>query len=213
MNSKRERVDRPGLPSYFDEYPVRPNDKRGVSFNDAKTSIFNGRNSRQAGPLVSEDEKSLAWLRQNPKKVATDVGIQRPLEQADNAFFEDKDLEDDFDHDEVRASPIQAVLNGSNPQDITVHLKLPVIDDIEAELEEFSILRRLGNFKAARSYFKEKLGNYRKVPYVFVQYAQMLLDAGDFKTLSKLRPEAVFQDKSLRGFGMMRSAPYQLHAC
>lgn len=103
----------------------------------------------------------------------------------------------------VSVSAIHAFFNGNDPRDITVHFDLPVIDDIEVELEEFAILRRLGNFKAAKSYFKEKLGDYRKVPYVFVQYAQMLLDSGDFEALSRLRPEVVFKGESLRGSGKL----------
>lgn len=98
-------------------------------------------------------------------------------------------------------SAIHAVLNGNDPRDITVHFDLLMIDDIEIELEEFAILRRLENFKAAKSYFKEKLGDYRKVPYVFVQYAQILLDSGDFEALSRLRPEVVFKGESPRGSG------------
>lgn len=90
-------------------------------------------------------------------------------------------------------SSVHAVFNGANSHNITVHLNIPVIDNLESDLEEFSILRRLGNFKAAKAYFNERLGEYRRVPYVFVQYAQMLLDAGDFRALSKLRPEVVFR--------------------
>lgn len=100
-------------------------------------------------------------------------------------------------------SPINAVFHNNNPRNITVHLKLPVIDDIEDELEEFSILRRLGNFKAAKSYFQEKLKNYQNVPFVFVQYAQMLLDSGDFKGLSRLRAQEVFSEEHLQGSGMI----------
>ncbi|PHH74136.1 hypothetical protein CDD80_3295 [Ophiocordyceps camponoti-rufipedis] len=76
-------------------------------------------------------------------------------------------------------------------QDVTAHLDLPICDDFDAELEEFSRLVRFGDFRAAKEYFEEQLADYRTHPYVFIQYAEMLLEMGDYRSFGLLRPEPV----------------------
>lgn len=175
-------------------------------FNDADNPISLSYGTKTAGTLVPGIDKKYdpdsAGKRSKPTG-STSIVLenQTPLKLAQDDDIEEKAAETSSMESETSLTPIHAVFNGNNPHNVTVHLSLPVVDDIETELEEFSILRRLGDFKAARSYFKEKLGDYRKVPYVFVQYAQMLLDAEDFKALSKLRPEAVFRRECLQGPG------------
>ncbi|KAJ9136678.1 hypothetical protein NKR23_g9579 [Pleurostoma richardsiae] len=93
---------------------------------------------------------------------------------------------------ELSSSLFHTIANVDNPQDVTIHLELPIYDDFEAELEEFSILRRMGNFKEAKDYFDEHLGDYLSHPYVFVQYAEVLLDMGDYAAFDLLDPGAVF---------------------
>lgn len=77
--------------------------------------------------------------------------------------------------------------NLSRATDLTLHLELDVSDDIDADLEAFSRLCRLGNFTAAKQKFKESLMDQQRNPYVLVQYAQMLLDSGDYKNLMALK--------------------------
>lgn len=86
----------------------------------------------------------------------------------------------------------QTVFDVNHPQDASVHLKLPITDDHDAELEEFCRLQRLGNFGAAEDYFEKKLEPYLSNPYVFVQFGQMLLEKGDYLAFERLSPEAVF---------------------
>lgn len=151
-------------------------------------------NGTLAGPLFQEPdtiyEADSTWDQTASQAVTVSLPENQRPPLFSSRFEHPKTHEQDGSHS---TNPVHAVFNGANPHNITVHLNIPVIDDLESELEEFSILRRLGNFKAAKAYFKERLGEYRRVPYVFVQYAQMLLDAGDFKALSKLRPEVVFR--------------------
>ncbi|KAF4585884.1 putative kinetoplast-associated protein kap-like protein [Ophiocordyceps camponoti-floridani] len=92
----------------------------------------------------------------------------------------------------VARKGINPVLETDHPQDVTVHLDLPICDDFSAELEQFACLVRFGDFRAANDYFEEQLADYRIHPYVFVQYAEMLLEMGDYKTLGLLKPESVF---------------------
>ncbi|KAH8891714.1 hypothetical protein GQ53DRAFT_765218 [Thozetella sp. PMI_491] len=73
-----------------------------------------------------------------------------------------------------------------------IHLELPITDDLDQELEDFARLRRLGHFKAAKEIFKNSLEEHLGKPYVFIQYAEMLFEMGDYKSLRSLNPEALF---------------------
>ncbi|KAK1961526.1 hypothetical protein LY78DRAFT_662032 [Colletotrichum sublineola] len=72
------------------------------------------------------------------------------------------------------------------PQDVTLHLEMDVTEDIEEELEEFSRLRRMGHFNAAKQYFEEHLESCIDNAYVLDQYGQFLLEISDIHTLTEL---------------------------
>lgn len=107
---------------------------------------------------------------------------------------------------QLARSTFQTVFNGEDPQDVTLHLELPVADDFEEELENFSVLRRLGNFKSAKDYFKDHLEHYLGHPFIFVQYASMLLEMGNYRAFQKLDAQSVF------GPGKNPSLIYRLRA-
>lgn len=92
------------------------------------------------------------------------------------------------------ATPVefQAVYNSSHSRDVTIHVELNVTEDIDEELEEFNRLTRIGNFRGAKSFFDEKLRIFMDNPHVFVQYAEMLLRQGDFKSIQRLDDSRVF---------------------
>ena len=71
---------------------------------------------------------------------------------------------------------------------MTLHVELEARDYIDADLEEFSRLCRLGKYADAKKYFTENLGHQRQNLYALVQYAQMMLDSGDYKSLDALEP-------------------------
>lgn len=75
---------------------------------------------------------------------------------------------------------------------MTIHAELEVLEDLDEELEEFSRLARMGNFREAKSFFDEKLRIFMDKPYVFVQYAEMLLRQGDYKSIQLLDDSRVF---------------------
>lgn len=104
--------------------------------------------------------------------------------------------------DESRQVPanFQTIFDAESPQDATVHLELPITDDLEAELEDFCRLWRMGNFSAAQEYFEDKLMPYSNNPYVFVHFCQMLWNKGDYLAVKGLDPQAVFgeEERSLR---------------
>ncbi|KAK0708856.1 hypothetical protein B0T21DRAFT_352885 [Apiosordaria backusii] len=74
----------------------------------------------------------------------------------------------------------------TRPQDITVHLSLPVQDDLEDLLEECSKLRRLGHFHEALELFQDQLEHFYDNRYVLLQYGQCLLEAGQHAQLETL---------------------------
>lgn len=78
---------------------------------------------------------------------------------------------------------VQTVWNPSTAHDTTVHFELDVAEDIEGHIEEFSYLKRLGNFKAAEKYFHTNLQDYIDLLPVTVEYADMLLEQGAYKRL------------------------------
>jgi hypothetical protein len=86
----------------------------------------------------------------------------------------------------------QTVYDVANAKDVTVHLSFPVSHDHDAEIEDFSRFRRLGNFEAAKELFQRTFDGQLKNPYMFVQYAEMLLDMGDYKSFALLDPNPAF---------------------
>lgn len=86
----------------------------------------------------------------------------------------------------------QTAFDAKHPQNAIVHLELLITYDLEIELEAFSRLQRLGNFKEAHEYFEDKLKPYLNNPYIFVQFGSMLLEQGDYIAFGLLNPEANF---------------------
>ncbi|KAK4200941.1 hypothetical protein QBC40DRAFT_279144 [Triangularia verruculosa] len=92
-------------------------------------------------------------------------------------------------HGEDRDSsnePANLFVDPARPQDITVHMSLPVQDDLEDLLEECSRLRRLGNFHEALGVFEDQLEHFFDNRYVLLQYGQCLLEAGQYVQLDLL---------------------------
>ncbi|KAL1853156.1 hypothetical protein Daus18300_011895 [Diaporthe australafricana] len=83
-------------------------------------------------------------------------------------------------------------------KDLTVHLSLPITDDFDERLDIFSQLIRLGDFIKADQYFREQLEDHLSHPYVFVQYAAMLLKRGDYIGFDQLDAEPVFLNDNAR---------------
>jgi hypothetical protein len=77
----------------------------------------------------------------------------------------------------------EVVWDVSRAKDITMQLELDIAEDLEPELDEFCRLTRLGNFRDAKQFFRANLEQYMDDPYVFVQYAQMLMVMGDFRSV------------------------------
>ncbi|OTA96079.1 hypothetical protein M434DRAFT_151590 [Hypoxylon sp. CO27-5] len=81
---------------------------------------------------------------------------------------------------------INGIWDPSYDADITVHLKMPLQEDLSECLEELCRLERLGDFASARRFFTENLQEYLDRPQIMIEYAEMLLEQGDYKTLSEI---------------------------
>jgi hypothetical protein len=84
-------------------------------------------------------------------------------------------------NDGLRIQDFEAVLAPSKTKDVTVHVELSIVEDLDGLLETFCCLKRLGHFLAAEQYFKENLQRYLEVPPVMIEYADMLLEQGNYK--------------------------------
>ncbi|KAI0016952.1 hypothetical protein F4780DRAFT_632690 [Xylariomycetidae sp. FL0641] len=74
-----------------------------------------------------------------------------------------------------------------NSKDTTVHLDLDVRKDLESTLEQLAQYTRLGKFDMARSFFRTNLESHLTDPYILAQYAELLFEQGDFKTMATLQ--------------------------
>ncbi|KAL4735777.1 hypothetical protein BDV11DRAFT_173504 [Aspergillus similis] len=83
----------------------------------------------------------------------------------------------------------QLVLNPATSKDVTIHFDMDVTDDIGALLEEFSRLKRLGDYRVAARYFDDNLRGYTDIILVTIEYADMLVEQGAYHELAEfLRP-------------------------
>ncbi|KAI0002303.1 hypothetical protein F4779DRAFT_604030 [Xylariaceae sp. FL0662B] len=80
---------------------------------------------------------------------------------------------------------------GSNSGDLTVHLDLDIQDDLEELTDELSRLCRLGHFNTAKQFFAANLQQHLDKPYVLIQYADVLLQQGDYKAVTQIGDAAI----------------------
>jgi hypothetical protein len=69
---------------------------------------------------------------------------------------------------------------------MSIRIELDAEEDWEDDLEEFCRLKRLGLIKEAKEKFWSALGHVNTMPYIRVQYAEMLQLSGDFKGFQDL---------------------------
>ncbi|KAF4948981.1 hypothetical protein FGADI_9266 [Fusarium gaditjirri] len=111
--------------------------------------------------------------------------IRRPSSNSDEGHGKDK-------AGRPTQTGLDAIYNSVHSKDVTVHLELDVVNDLDDELEEFNRLVRQGWFKNAQSFFNQYLATHKSNPWVFVQYAEMLIEMGDYKSFNELNLNQVF---------------------
>lgn len=95
-------------------------------------------------------------------------------------------------HSLITNAHIQTSCEPDEPVNVEIRLQLAIVNDLSNELEELARLRRIGDFRAAKEFFGRELAEHVDNPYVFVQYADLLLAMHDYKTLQSLQPPRVF---------------------
>lgn len=79
---------------------------------------------------------------------------------------------------------------GNNDTVTIHHLEWDLEPDLDDELEEYSRLARLGQFRTAQEYFDHQLAQHAEHPLIFVKYAETLWEMGDFKSVVSLASRA-----------------------
>ncbi|KAI1210948.1 uncharacterized protein F4807DRAFT_459176 [Annulohypoxylon truncatum] len=89
-------------------------------------------------------------------------------------------------HEVLLKRRVNGVWDSCHANDLTVHLALSAQEDLDESLEEFCRLQRLGHFTSAREFFTENLREHMERPQVLIGYAELLLEQGDYNTLSEI---------------------------
>lgn len=85
-----------------------------------------------------------------------------------------------------------AVYNSVETKNLSVQVGHDLSHDLSDELETLNCFSRTGNFSLAKEFFDSHLEDHADDPAVFVQYGEMLLEQGDFKSLLLLDGRFVF---------------------
>jgi hypothetical protein len=151
-----------------------------------------------AAPIGKESRPSLTWSRKGKARALSVNSLDaesRPEGPAAGQGRPGEGSGKSADHAAFLRLPadVDAVHNSADARDLTVHLELDLYGDVEEELEEFNQLVRMGNFAAADSFFESYLkGHMSSDPSILIQYAEMLLAKGDFKSLLLLDGDSLF---------------------
>ena len=84
----------------------------------------------------------------------------------------------------------------SRAKNVTLHLDLDVTEDLEPYLNQFCHLNRLGDYHQTEQYFRDNLEEHMDDAYVFVQYAQMLLEMGNYSGIQALEVPYSLQEST-----------------
>lgn len=103
-------------------------------------------------------------------------------------------------------APFDTICHPSSSKNVSVHLDFDLFLDLDDELEEFNQLSRLGDFSRAERYFDRYLKAESVNPWVFIQYADMLLEKGDYKSFQQLNAEPIFGQAQSNGISEVSDA-------
>lgn len=101
----------------------------------------------------------------------------------------DRDGGDQGRHDQAANHDppgFETAYTSSNAKNVTVHLEAELFVDLGDELEWLNRLMRLGDFTSALAFFDSHLKRHIDRPSVFVQYAALLLEMDDYKSIAAL---------------------------
>ncbi|EEU37133.1 uncharacterized protein NECHADRAFT_86755 [Fusarium vanettenii 77-13-4] len=189
--SHRESSRRPSLRSETTYAPKNRQSRRRTLSDileppkdDPHRVIVRSPSSRRINPTVSEHEDSRT-RRRPPSRPPAEMDRERHVSSDEESDHWDSysSVDDNFD----------LICNPRHAKDVGVRLEFDVLQDLDDELEEFNQFVRRGEFRAAKTFFNDNLLAHITSPWVFVQYAEMLFEMGDYKSLLLLDPEPVFR--------------------
>ncbi|KAL4934209.1 uncharacterized protein BDV17DRAFT_285935 [Aspergillus undulatus] len=99
---------------------------------------------------------------------------------------------------ETNSTNWQSNWSQSTTKDVTIHFAMEVSDDIDSLIDEFSRLKRLGDFSSAEQYFQSNLEPFLDTLPVAIEYADMLVEQGAYgrvhEFMSSQRIETLVRD-------------------
>lgn len=148
-NRVRRRPERRRSPSA----KIFQGDEEQDRHEDAMVPLFMREKRPGQGPLIVKERQQLSTGRHTTEeRDNSDRNIRVPPVVEQERFRD------------ATVAPFQAVYNSSNARDVTIHVEFEVIEDLDEELEEFSRLTRMGNFREAKSFFNENLRTFINKP-------------------------------------------------
>ena len=190
MNVSREFVRPPVKTSPRPSPPPPPRLQVDPSRAQIESEVRRPRHHRNRSPIVP-----------NVRRDFTNVD-QEWMNRATERFSRRNRAHHRVDTTTDNRALFETVLDANVTRDVTVHFNLPLFEDFDAEVENFSRFSRLGNFTAAREFFEQNLKAHLDHPVVFIQYAEALLDMGDYNGFELLKLPKSFKklqmDDSMR---------------
>lgn len=154
-------------------------------------SIVRHRSSRRDQPVTSTEHMgALSGIHDEQEFLARygarTYKLPRPPVGVESAKLEDANLQSSptTDHEEYHSVYKSADVDGSQRSIISQEFEL--VEDLDDELEELGRLTRTGNFRAAKAFFTHHLKRHIENPLVFVLYAELLLEIGDYQSIIQL---------------------------
>jgi hypothetical protein len=138
--------------------PTQPKD-RNVQFTNAETAAERSKERRSSPP---PKPSSRTWTR-------------NPLQNQQDEW---KSAQDAW-------TSAQTIWNASTKQDVTLHFEMDIAQDVESKLEEFSELKRLGQFHAAEQFYQDSLEPFSNFYPIAIEYADMLVEQGAHERLQQ----------------------------
>jgi hypothetical protein len=115
---------------------------------------------------------------------ALPIRQQKPREAA---LAQDFDIASLVPETEMATTQVDLIHDPSQAsKDMSIRLELDMEEDWDDDLEEFCRLSRLGLINDAKEHFRSTLEHVSTIPYIRVQYAEMLLFSGDYKGFHNL---------------------------
>ncbi|KAF7621555.1 hypothetical protein AFLA_011852 [Aspergillus flavus NRRL3357] len=182
------------------QYVLSTDSESDYSLSDDSTQDAHRQTSSRIGSVALDSPTSTGAQRRRqsyervPRCPPVLVDVQNDTRKQDSnrsanrtrmAFIESYDSEDQTLRPESRVTEGDHDIQSSN-KDITVHIDIHAALDVAPHLEQLSRLNRLGRFKEGITLFNERLARHLDFFPVVAEYADLLLEQANFRSLGEL---------------------------